>query len=68
VTLLVVLALPAAAALARPWSFSPESLNGAGNNRAHPQWGTAGQPYARITAPRYADGIGAMVSGPSPAT
>jgi Animal haem peroxidase len=66
-TLLALLA-PAAVATARPgrlW-FAPESLNGAGNNLRHPNWGRAGVPYRRLTPPRYADGAGAMVSSPSP--
>src|SRR6266540_3566038 len=36
-----------------------QSLDGSGNNRAHPEWGQAGRPYLRFTAPRYADGRGA---------
>ncbi|MEA2214409.1 MAG: peroxidase [Solirubrobacteraceae bacterium] len=63
---LAVLGLPASAAAAQPWSFAPESLNGAGNNRAHPRWGEAGTPYLRLTRPRYGDGIGALAAGPSP--
>jgi hypothetical protein len=63
--LLVALASPPGAA-ARGFGFVPESLNGAGNNRAHPDWGQAGRPYARLTRPRYADGIGTMDPGPSP--
>jgi hypothetical protein len=43
VTLLAVVALPAAAAVARPWSFRPESLNGAGNNRGITYRHTLGQ-------------------------
>jgi hypothetical protein len=57
---------PAASLAAQSWSFAPESLNGAGNNRTHPRWGQAGMPYARLTPPRYADNTGAMVSGSSP--
>lgn len=55
-----------ASAAGTAFSFVPESLNGAGNNLAHPSWGEAGSIYRRLTAPRYADGIGKMVSGPSP--
>lgn len=54
------------AAPAAAFSFPPEPLSGAGNNRAHPRWGTADTPYRRLTAPRYADGAGTMVSGPPP--
>jgi hypothetical protein len=47
-------------------SFSGRTLDGSGNNAAHPTWGQAGTPYLRVAAPNYADGIGKMVSGPSP--
>jgi hypothetical protein len=57
---------PPAAAAAASLSFEARSLNGGGNNLAHPAWGEAGQPYARILPPRYADGAGAMESGPNP--
>jgi peroxidase len=44
-----------------------QSLNGSGNNLAHPNtWGVAGQPYARVTAAHYGDGRGSMMSGPNP--
>jgi peroxidase len=42
------------------------SLDGSGNNVAHPTWGQAGTQYARAAAPNYADGIAQLVSGPSP--
>src|SRR5262245_4861562 len=42
------------------------TLDGSGNNFAHPTWGQAGTRYLRVTSPNYADGIGKMVSGPSP--
>jgi hypothetical protein len=45
---------------------SGRALNGSGNNAAHPAWGQAGTQYSRLAAPNYADGIGRMVSGPSP--
>ncbi|GAA3242897.1 peroxidase family protein [Dactylosporangium siamense] len=41
-----------------------QSLDGSGNNRAHPRWGRAGLPYSRVAPARYADGRGAMVQGP----
>jgi hypothetical protein len=47
-------------------SVSGRTLDGSGNNVAHPTWGQAGTPYLRIEAPNYADGIGQMVDGPSP--
>ncbi|HEY7692452.1 MAG TPA: peroxidase family protein [Gaiellaceae bacterium] len=42
------------------------SLDGAGNNLDHPDWGEMGKPYVRVAKPNYADRIGRMVSGPSP--
>jgi hypothetical protein len=42
------------------------SLDGSGNNLVHPHWGQANQPYARVAEASYADGVGAMVEGPSP--
>jgi hypothetical protein len=47
-------------------SFSGRTLDGSGNNLAHPAWGQAGTQYSRVAAPNYADGISQMVSGPSP--
>ena len=60
--------LPTGAASARAgrFSFAPEPLNGIGNNRAQPDWGAAGSPYRRLAPARYADGVGAMSSGPEP--
>ena len=48
------------------FSFEARSLDGTANNLAHPSWGEVGSPYQRLTAPRYADGIGTMVVGPNP--
>src|SRR5262245_48525063 len=45
---------------------SDRSLDGSGNNVTHPTWGQAGTQYARAAAPKYANGIGQMVTGPSP--
>jgi peroxidase len=43
-----------------------QSLNGSGNNLAHPTtWGVAGQPYTRVAAAHYGDGRGSMVGGPN---
>ncbi|HET9103064.1 MAG TPA: peroxidase family protein [Solirubrobacteraceae bacterium] len=53
-------------AMSGPLRFTPENLDGHGNNRAHPDWGQAGSVYLRITPARYADGIGAMTGGPNP--
>jgi hypothetical protein len=46
-------------------SFETETLNGAGNNVAHPTWGTAGSAYTRVGAARYADGHSQPVAGPN---
>ncbi len=42
------------------------ALGGAGNNTEHPGWGEADQPYRRVTAISFADGIRRMNEGPSP--
>jgi hypothetical protein len=47
-----------------PLSFEARSLDGSGNNLAHPHWGEAGTPYLRRAPSAYADGIGQMVEGP----
>jgi hypothetical protein len=46
-------------------AFEARSLDGSGNNLAHPDWGRAGTPYLRVAPPRYADGAGAPAGGPS---
>jgi hypothetical protein len=40
------------------------SLDGRGNNLAHPDWGAAGTPFARMADPVYPDGKGSMLGGP----
>ncbi|MEU6151823.1 peroxidase family protein [Actinosynnema sp. NPDC047251] len=45
--------------------FEVQSLDGSGNNVAHPEWGRAGGVYPRVAPARYADGIGAPVAGPN---
>jgi len=45
--------------------FEIEAINGAGNNVAHPTWGTVGSPYTRVGAARYADGLSQPVAGPN---
>ena len=58
---LLILAVPGAATL------SPvRTLDGSGNNLAHPDWGAANTQYARVAAPNYANKAGAMVGGPDP--
>ena len=64
--LMFVLGWTAALASAAPVSFEARNLNGGGNNLEHPRWGEAGQQYVRLAPARYADGIGAVESGPNP--
>src|ERR1051325_5728943 len=47
-------------------SIDVPSLDGSGNNLAHPTWGTIGENYSRIAPANYADGRSAMVNGPDP--
>jgi hypothetical protein len=42
------------------------SLDGTGNNRSHPRWGTAYRSYSRVAAPSYADGMRGLVPGARP--
>jgi hypothetical protein len=71
-TVTILLAVPAGAAgatqspAAAPLTFTPRSLDGSGNNLAHPTWGEVGTNYQRLAPARYADGAGAMASGPNP--
>ncbi len=46
-------------------TFEARSLDGAGNNRAHPDWGRAGTQYRRVAPTAYADGIAKMTGGPN---
>ena len=64
--LLVVVATTVGAGQVSADSFPGRTLDGSGNNVAHPTWGQAGTQYLRVAHPNYADGIGAMVSGPPP--
>ncbi len=45
--------------------FEVQSLDGSGNNVAHPTWGKSGTIYPRIAPARYADGRSAVVAGPN---
>lgn len=45
--------------------FEVQSLDGWGNNRAHPEWGLTGTPYLRVAPAGYADGVGAPAAGPN---
>lgn len=49
---------------ARSW-LQFQSLDGWGNNLAHPNWGRAGTEYARTAPAWYADGRSTMVDGPN---
>jgi Animal haem peroxidase./Cellulose binding domain. len=46
--------------------FEVQSLDGSGNNKAHPPWGRSGTNYARVGPARYADGHSQPVDGPNP--
>jgi Animal haem peroxidase len=61
-----VVASSGAAAPAPPFRLVPRSLDGGGNNVAHPAWGKAGTRYLRVAAPSYADGVSRPLDGPSP--
>jgi hypothetical protein len=63
ISALVILFTPSAAPSDTGIEF--RSLDGGSNNAAHSDWGKAGIPYARVVAPTYADGIGAIEGGPS---
>jgi hypothetical protein len=60
-TSLMLVGFPATAT-----AFEARSLDGSGNNVAHPNWGRAGTPYRRVAAARYADGIASQAGGPNP--
>ncbi len=45
--------------------FEIRSLNGRGNNINDPTLGEVGTPYARVSAPNYADGISEVVDAPN---
>jgi peroxidase len=45
--------------------FEVQSLDGSGNNLAHPTWGQVGTNYPRLAPARYADGHSAVVNGPN---
>ncbi|MFI6102307.1 peroxidase family protein [Lentzea sp. NPDC051213] len=45
--------------------FEVQSLDGRGNNHAHPEWGIVGEAYSRIAPTRYADGAGQPAAGPN---
>jgi len=45
--------------------FEVQSLDGSGNNVAHPEWGKAGTNYIRVAPANYADGHSGVVDGPN---
>src|SRR2546422_2706284 len=46
-------------------SIAVRTLDGSGNNARHVDWGSANTQYLRVGPTGYADGLGAMVGGPS---
>jgi hypothetical protein len=42
-----------------------QSLDGNGNNRAHPDWGKLGLPYLRVAPANYKDGTSSRQNGPN---
>ncbi|MFC0112828.1 peroxidase family protein [Kibdelosporangium aridum] len=63
--LVVVTGLLASGAAEASTGFEYQSLDGSGNNRAHPDWGKAGGAYLRVGPAHYTDGIGAPFGGPN---
>jgi hypothetical protein len=55
----------ASPALGAGITIEAQSLDGSGNNLAHPEWGQLGRPYSRVAPASYADGASAMVAGPN---
>jgi len=47
-------------------AFAPRSLDGGGNNLAHPTWGQSGTAYSRVGTAHYADGVSVPVAGVPP--
>ncbi len=46
-------------------AFTAQSLDGRGNNLAHPEWGATGRAYARVAPASYKDGISQLPDGPN---
>jgi hypothetical protein len=64
--LIQVLTIGTATAAPARWpGFEVATLDGFGNNRAHPEWGRAGVNYLRVAPAGYADGVGTPVGGPN---
>ncbi len=53
------------AALAGAARAEVRTLDGSGNNRAHPTWGKSNTAYLRVAAANYADRVAEPVAGPS---
>ena len=64
--LFILCLTPAVSAAHGSFSFEVRSLDGSGNNRSHPSWGQVGTEYQRLAPARYADGSGALATGPNP--
>jgi len=45
--------------------LSPQTLDGSGNNKTHPDWGKVNTQYLRVAPARYSDGRSGMVAGPN---
>src|SRR5919108_177770 len=65
-TMIISLASTSAPAAASGMSLVIRTLDGSQNNLVHHAWGQAGTAYLRVARANYADGVGAVVSGPSP--
>jgi hypothetical protein len=65
VALIALLVLCAPSAATPDSGIEFRSLDGGGNNAAHPNWGKADVAYGRVAAPMYGDGIGTMQGGKS---
>jgi hypothetical protein len=47
-------------------AFDVRSLDGGGNNLAHPTWGQSGTAYSRVGTAHYGDGVSTLVAGVAP--
>ena len=64
--IIISLGLTSAPASASGLSLVVRTLDGSQNNLMRPAWGQAGTAYLRVGRANYADGVSAMVNGPSP--
>jgi hypothetical protein len=65
VVVAAMLTAPQSAGAATIDGIPIESIDGSGNNVAHPTWGKANLPYSRVAPARYADGRSQMAPGPN---